>query len=185
MKDFNFIKAQNLEEVSRMLLVHHPHACILAGGTDLLVQLHEKSGRWDELEAVIDLHPFQEELSRIEDVGDALRIGALCTQTIGHIPEDRLNMGVINQFFVFENTSFYNYKTDEFSSTRNSINWKKEHLYSGELIKKYNVKAPSEDVALATLSGGNQQKLVPRLRAGRSQRRAEVGRLHRRAHAHG
>ena len=81
-------------------------------------------------------------------------------KTIGHIPEDRLNMGVINQFFAFENTSFYNYKTDEFSSTRNSINWKKEHLYSGELIKKYNVKAPSEDVALATLSGGNQQKLV-------------------------
>lgn len=81
-------------------------------------------------------------------------------KTIGHIPEDRLNMGVISQFFIFENTSFYNYKTDEFSSTRNSINWKKEHLYSGELIKKYNVKAPSEDVALATLSGGNQQKLV-------------------------
>ena len=44
MKDFTFIKAQNLEEVSRMLLVHHPHACILAGGTDLLVQLHEKAG---------------------------------------------------------------------------------------------------------------------------------------------
>ena len=56
MKDFTFIKAQNLEEVSRVLFVHHPHACILAGGTDLLVQLHEKNRRWDELEAVVDLH---------------------------------------------------------------------------------------------------------------------------------
>lgn len=82
MKDFTFIKAQNLEEVSRVLFVHHPHACILAGGTDLLVQLHEKNRRWDELEAVVDLHPFQAELSRIEDVGNALRIGALCTHTM-------------------------------------------------------------------------------------------------------
>lgn len=82
MKDFTFIKAQNLEEVSRVLFVHRPHACILAGGTDLLVQLHEKNRRWDELEAVVDLHPFQAELSRIEDVGNALRIGALCTHTM-------------------------------------------------------------------------------------------------------
>lgn len=82
MKDFTFIKAQNLEEVSRVLFVHYPHACILAGGTDLLVQLHEKNRRWDELEAVVDLHPFQAELSRIEDVGNALRIGALCTHTM-------------------------------------------------------------------------------------------------------
>lgn len=81
MRNFTFIKAQNLEEVSQLLFAHHEHSCILAGGTDLLVQLHEKSKRWAELDVVIDLHPFQTELSQIEDVGSALRIGTLCTHT--------------------------------------------------------------------------------------------------------
>lgn len=81
MRNFTFIKAQDLEEVSQLLFAHHEHSCILAGGTDLLVQLHEKSKRWAELDVVIDLHPFQAELSQIEDVGSALRIGALCTHT--------------------------------------------------------------------------------------------------------
>lgn len=81
------------------------------------------------------------------------------SKTIGHIPEDRLNMGVISRFFIFENTSFYNYRTDEFSS-RNSIDWKKEHSYSDKLIQKFNVKASGGNAVFSTLSGGNQQKLV-------------------------
>lgn len=81
MRNFSFIKPQRLEEVSQLLYTHHGHACVLAGGTDLLVQLHEKSRRWSELDVVIDLHPFQEALSRIEDQGDCLRIGAMSTHT--------------------------------------------------------------------------------------------------------
>lgn len=81
MRDFTFMTAHTPDEVSRQLLENHGHACVLAGGTDLLVQLHEKSKRWEHLEIVIDLHALNGELSRIEERGEFLHIGALCTHT--------------------------------------------------------------------------------------------------------
>lgn len=81
MQEFTLIKAYTLDEVSQFLSEHHGHVCILAGGTDLLVQLHEKSHRWDQLEVVIDLKPLKDELSQIEEGSDYLRIGSLCTHT--------------------------------------------------------------------------------------------------------
>lgn len=81
------------------------------------------------------------------------------SQNIGHIPEDRLQMGVISQFFLFENTSFYNYHSEPFCF-HNCIDWKKESSYSKGLIDKYNIVASDDHVTLSTLSGGNQQKMV-------------------------
>lgn len=67
-----------------------------------------------------------------EDITHANTKEIFC-KTIGHIPEDRLNMGVVSCFFIFENTSLYNYSSDEFSSG-NFIDWKKEFFYSNTLI---------------------------------------------------
>lgn len=78
---------------------------------------------------------------------------------IGHIPENRLTMGVIGELPIFENNSFYNYESEEFSNFL-FINWNKEQKYSNRLLEEYNVKAASEKVKLSTLSGGNQQKMV-------------------------
>ncbi len=40
------------------------------------------------------------------------------------------------------------------------LNTRKEHAASEELTKRFNIKTPGEEVAIATLSGGNQQKVI-------------------------
>ena len=40
------------------------------------------------------------------------------------------------------------------------LNPRKEHAAAAELTSRFNIKTPGEDVAVATLSGGNQQKVI-------------------------
>lgn len=78
---------------------------------------------------------------------------------IGFIPEDRQKTGLVMDFSVAENLIIKDYDKEPFA--KNSV---LKHpvikKHARELIQKYNVKTPSEDVKVRNLSGGNQQKVI-------------------------
>jgi len=73
---FGYIEAQSLQEASRLLLKHKDKASLLAGGTDLLVNIRNGNIR---PQYVIDLHLLHgmKEIVPLPDGG--VRIGALAT----------------------------------------------------------------------------------------------------------
>lgn len=63
-----------------MLLEHGDSARPIAGGTDMQVQFHEKSRRWENLRYVVDLSHI-EALRYIRETDTAVEIGAFTTHT--------------------------------------------------------------------------------------------------------
>lgn len=78
---------------------------------------------------------------------------------LGYMPEDKQERGLILDFTVGQNFVIKNIQTKLFTRT-GVINWNKIYQYADNLITKYNIKTPNAHVPVATLSGGNQQKVV-------------------------
>jgi ribose transport system ATP-binding protein len=74
------------------------------------------------------------------------------------IPEDRRTYGVISDFTVRENITIAFLK--RFTNKLRLIRQKQEIATVGELVSKLQVKTPSTEVAVKTLSGGNIQKVL-------------------------
>lgn len=83
----------------------------------------------------------------------------LIEQGVAHIPEDRQNRGLILDFTVAENFILRNYYKPPFAKGIN-LDYRKVHAYARELISEFDVRTPSENVLVRSLSGGNQQKVV-------------------------
>jgi ribose transport system ATP-binding protein len=73
------------------------------------------------------------------------------------VPEDRRQTGVIVDFTIRENISLAGLKNYANSGL---IDTAKEAKLAATMCEKMNVKAPTTEVTVATLSGGNQQKVV-------------------------
>ena len=78
---------------------------------------------------------------------------------IRHIPEDRQRQGLVNEFSIIENTVLNTYYEKDFSE-KISLNWNKAKSEATRVMKKFDVRASSENTPAKNLSGGNQQKLV-------------------------
>ncbi|RLT34534.1 MAG: ABC transporter ATP-binding protein [Chloroflexi bacterium] len=78
---------------------------------------------------------------------------------LGFIPEDRHRTGLILDFTVYENLVMRTYKDPPFD-WHGKTNWGKVKTFAKELIKRYDIRTPTEIVLVNTLSGGNQQKVV-------------------------
>jgi len=78
---------------------------------------------------------------------------------LGHIPADRQKMGIILELAIsdnlvltrFDRAPFANWIVRAFDAVRD---------YAAKLIKTFDIRADSPDLPAASLSGGNQQKLV-------------------------
>jgi simple sugar transport system ATP-binding protein len=78
---------------------------------------------------------------------------------VGFIPEDRQKTGLVLDFTVAENLLIKDYKEKPY--VRNGfLQYPEIKNHATSMIKKYNIKTPSGDVKVKTLSGGNQQKVV-------------------------
>jgi simple sugar transport system ATP-binding protein len=84
---------------------------------------------------------------------------ALIEEGVAHIPEDRQNRGLILDFTVAENFILRNYYKPPFAQGIN-LDYRKVHAHARELIEEFDVRTPSENVPVRSLSGGNQQKVV-------------------------
>ena len=78
---------------------------------------------------------------------------------LGYIPEDRQKTGLVLDFSIAENLIMKDYSNEPFSK-KGILDRAAIKKNARDLIKKYRVKTPSEQVKVRNLSGGNQQKVV-------------------------
>ena len=79
--------------------------------------------------------------------------------SIGFVPEDRLCHSAVPELSLSENILLSQFLGNDFSKM-GILDFKKIDLYTKDVIKKFNVKTPSEKVFAKNLSGGNLQKFV-------------------------
>ena len=97
---------------------------------------------------------------------------SLCGQTItnlspreiidaglGYIPEDRLHVGTVGSFTIWENLILKDHHHQPYSKSSFLQN-KAIRSRSAELVKDYGVKTPHLDTPTGKLSGGNIQRLI-------------------------
>ena len=78
---------------------------------------------------------------------------------VAHVPEDRQRSGLVLDFTVSENMVLDSYYEKPFSRGV-QMDWDEVRKAADRLVDEYEVKTPSVDVSLSSLSGGNQQKVI-------------------------
>jgi simple sugar transport system ATP-binding protein len=79
--------------------------------------------------------------------------------SVAHIPEDRQESGLIIDFTVTENMILNNYYSQPYSRGI-QMSWDAANQSATRLVKEYDVRTPSIDTQVSSLSGGNQQKVI-------------------------
>jgi len=86
-------------------------------------------------------------------VSERLRAG------LAFIPEERTRHGTIGTFSVAENVILQNHGDEPFAHGI-FFDFRAISRYTDELIRRFNVKTPTQETAIKNLSGGNIQKLI-------------------------
>ncbi len=79
---------------------------------------------------------------------------------VAYIPEDRHEQGLVLDMTIWENVVLGRHDDAEFSSRFGVMFIRKIKELADRLVKLFDVRTRSIDVAVSTLSGGNQQKLI-------------------------
>lgn len=67
MIQYKYHRAVSLDDVVNVLKEYGGKARIVAGGTDILVQIHEKDKRWKDLRCLLDITYLDKELRYISE----------------------------------------------------------------------------------------------------------------------
>lgn len=78
---------------------------------------------------------------------------------VGHVPEDRLGVGLVASLSVRENLILKGYRKPPLSG-RFSLNHKSIDAFTKRLIQMFGITPPNPDTPVTLLSGGNQQKVI-------------------------
>ena len=99
----------------------------------------------------------------------SMSVRAVTDLGVGHIPEDRIGMGMVLSAPVKDNAVLHNYWTDEFSQ---GLSLKRQDVieFAQRLVRAARVQTRSVFATAGQLSGGNQQRLVARREALASDR---------------
>ena len=79
--------------------------------------------------------------------------------SVGHVPEDRHRDGLILEMMISENIALQTYYKEPHSKN-GILNYSNITSYAKKLMEEFDVRAASEFVPAAALSGGNQQKAI-------------------------
>ena len=79
---------------------------------------------------------------------------------VAYIPEDRQEQGLVLDMTLWENAVLGRHDDAEFSSGLGILFIKRIKELAARIVKLFDVRTRSIDVAASTLSGGNQQKLI-------------------------
>ncbi len=80
-------------------------------------------------------------------------------KNVSYVPEDRQRRGLVLDFSLAENIVFKNFYRPPFAKGV-KILWDKVQDYALKLIDEFDIRTPNEKVPVASLSGGNQQKVI-------------------------
>ncbi|NPV79391.1 MAG: ABC transporter ATP-binding protein [Firmicutes bacterium] len=78
---------------------------------------------------------------------------------MAHIPEDRVRRGLIADFTVAENMILESHNKSPFARGLRIL-WENVRSATLERIREFDIRTPSEDVPVRSLSGGNLQKVI-------------------------
>ena len=78
-------------------------------------------------------------------------------RSVGHVPEDRHRDGLILEMMISENIALQTYYKEPLSKN-GILNYANITSHAKKLMEEFDVRAASEFVPAAALSGGNQQK---------------------------
>ena len=79
--------------------------------------------------------------------------------SVGHVPEDRHRDGLILEMMISENIALQTYYKEPLSKN-GILNYANITSHAKKLMEEFDVRAASEFVTAAALSGGNQQKAI-------------------------
>ncbi|MFM8996817.1 MAG: ABC transporter ATP-binding protein [Candidatus Limnocylindrus sp.] len=118
------------------------------------------NGQTELVEALTGLRPIDSGFASLN--GTSLPFGSprkIADLGVAHIPEDRSRDGMIKGMSVAENLIINSYHRGQFSQ-RGILNLEAIGRNAVQAIGDFDVRTPSADVMLGTLSGGNQQKVI-------------------------
>ncbi|MDF1500795.1 MAG: ABC transporter ATP-binding protein [Anaerolineales bacterium] len=93
-----------------------------------------------------------------EDVTDK-SVAERTERMLSYIPEERMRDGMIRNFTVAENLILREHNKAPYARS-GFLDLDQIAVHTGDLIQEYNVKTPSQETYVKSLSGGNIQKLV-------------------------
>ncbi|HEU4832135.1 MAG TPA: ABC transporter ATP-binding protein [Actinomycetota bacterium] len=121
----------------------------------------EGNGQRELAETLIGLRTAESGTIELESAAIAGRtVFDIRNAGVGYIPEDRHEQGLVLNMTLWENTLLGRQDDAEFSGTLGVLFIKRVKELAARLIKMFDIRASSVDVAASTLSGGNQQKLI-------------------------
>ena len=120
----------------------------------------EGNGQREFIEAITGMRPPRSGSVHLdgEDITGATP-RAIFDAGVGHVPEDRNRHGVVGAFSITENVVLNQYHRRPFS--RGLLRRENPaQVLADRLVEDFDVRTPGIDVAVETLSGGNQQKVI-------------------------
>ncbi len=120
----------------------------------------EGNGQRELVEAVAGMRPATEGSIKV-DGRDIVGLSPRKVERlgVGHVPEDRNKHGVVGAFTITENLVLNGYNRRPFAKGW-VLNRGAMVAQAQRLVEDYDVRTPGTEVPAATLSGGNQQKVV-------------------------
>lgn len=118
------------------------------------------NGQSEQIQAITGLRKV--ESGSIELKGDSivgLHPRQITELSVGHVPEDRHRDGLILEMMISENIALQTYYKEPHSKN-GILNYSNITSYAKKLMEEFDVRAASELVPAAALSGGNQQKAI-------------------------
>ncbi|VOS66532.1 ABC transporter ATP-binding protein [Streptococcus pneumoniae] len=120
----------------------------------------DRNGQSELIQAITGLRKV--ESGSIELKGDSivgLHPRQITELSVGHVPEDRHRDGLILEMMISENIALQTYYKEPHSKN-GILNYSNITSYAKKLMEEFDVRAASELVPAAALSGGNQQKAI-------------------------
>ncbi|KPL18368.1 MAG: hypothetical protein AMJ92_08295 [candidate division Zixibacteria bacterium SM23_81] len=119
----------------------------------------EGNGQTELVEVLNGLHPAtagQVFLEGRQVLGESPR--QIREESVAHIPEDRQNRGLLLDFSLSENAVLGLQHRSKFS--RGWLRNRAIREHAEELVELFDIRTPDLEIAVRSLSGGNQQKLI-------------------------
>jgi general nucleoside transport system ATP-binding protein len=118
------------------------------------------NGQTELVEAIMGLAPIVAGTVHLQGTPLAgKRTKQILRMHVGYVPEDRSVDGLVREFTVAENLVLNLYDTTPFG-TRFVLNRDEIARSAAERVSRFDVRTPSPQVPVSTLSGGNQQKVI-------------------------
>lgn len=81
MIQYKYHRTGSLDDAVKTLREYGRKVRIVAGGTDIMVQIHEQDKRWKDLECLLDITSLEYELRYVSEADEYIYIGSLATHT--------------------------------------------------------------------------------------------------------